>query len=409
MISSHSPKHIAIYMLFFSLMFSSVMSQNPPRQTESNQNPPMGILTQNVNSPVLLGNGLVKFNLYAPSAQEVDVTGDWMEGFGAISLEGGRMKERPTVKEKLVKDASGIWTITLGPIKPGTYIYNFILDGVKITDPSNVLSKRDGIKVFSPLFIRGNESELYAVNSIAHGTIHKIWYNSPTLSFNRRMYIYTPPGYETSTSSYPVLYLLHGGTIDEEAWTTLGNANYILDNLISQGKAKPMIIVMPNGNPNQAAAPGETPIETSSGRIISNGLFEKSLVNDIIPFVETTYRVKINMENRAIAGLSMGGGHTLNIVLDNPDKFDFIGVFSAGIMSPTPETDEKMKALKSVNPKLFWVGCGVDDPLAYRGTKNLVEALNKYGFNLVFRESKGGHDWNNWREYLSELAPLLFK
>ena len=385
------------------------MSQNTSKQSESNQNPPKGLLTQIVSSPVLLENYRVKFNLYAPSAHEVEITGEWMEGFGSISLEGGRMKEGPIVSEKLVKGDSGIWTITLGPIKPETYSYNFILDGVKITDPSNVLSKRDGIKIFSVLLIRGKESELYSVNNVPHGTIQQIWYNSPALGLNRRMYIYTPPGYEKSTDSYPVLYLLHGGTIDEEAWTTLGKANQILDNLISQGKAKPMIIVMPNGNPDQAAAPGETPLETTSTGIISNGLFEKSLISDIIPFVESTYRVTANRKNRAIAGLSMGGGHTLKITLDNPDKFDYIGVFSAGLRTITPETEKQLKALESSNPKLFWVGCGVDDPLAYRGTQSLVQVLNEYNFNLVYRESSGGHTWTNWRKYLSEFAPLLFK
>jgi enterochelin esterase-like enzyme len=398
----------AVYIFILSLPFS-VMSQNTSKQSETNQNPPTGILTRVVSSPVLLENNMVIFNLFAPSAHEVAVTGEWMEGFGSISLEGGRMKEGPIVSEKLVKGESGIWTVTLGPIKPETYNYNFILDGVKITDPSNVLSNRDGIKTFSVLLIRGKESELYTVNKVPHGTMHHIWYDSPALGLNRRMYIYTPPGYENSTVSYPVLYLLHGGTIDEEAWTSLGKANVILDNLISQGKANPMIIVMPNGNPDQAAAPGETPLETASTGIISNGLFEKSLVNDIIPFIESTYRVTATRNNRAIAGLSMGGGHALNITLANPDKFDYIGVFSAGLWTITPETEKQLETLNTSNPKLFWVGCGIEDPLAYTSTKRLVEVLNKYDFNLVYRESQGGHTWTNWRKYLSEFAPLLFK
>jgi enterochelin esterase-like enzyme len=399
----------AVYILIFMLSFPfSVMSQNTSRQSETTQNPVMGVLTQIVRSPVLLENNRVKFNLYAPSAHEVAVTGEWMEGFGSISLDGGRMKEGPIVSEMLVKGESGIWTITLGPIKPETYSYNFILDGVKITDPSNVLSKRDGIKIFSILLIRGKESELYAVNDVPHGTIHKIWYNSPTLSLYRRMYIYTPPGYEKSTASYPVLYLLHGGTIDEEAWTTLGKANQILDNLISQGKAKPMIIVMPNGNPDQAAAPGETPLETTSTGIISNGLFEKSLVSDIIPFIESTYRVTANKDSRAIAGLSMGGGHTQRITLTNPDMFSYIGVFSAGTRSVSDELENQFKVLKSKNPKLYWVGCGVNDPLAYQGSQTLAALLKKDGFNYVFRETSGGHTWVNWRIFLSEMAPLLF-
>jgi enterochelin esterase-like enzyme len=400
----------AVYTLIILLCLPyPVMSQNASQQSGKAQNQIAGVLTQIVRSPVLLQNNMVKFNLYAPSAREVAVTGEWMTGFGSISLDGGKMKEGPLVSEKLVRGDSGIWTITLGPIKPEIYSYNFIVDGVKITDPGNVLSKRDGIKIFSVLLIRGKESELYAVNNVPHGTIHKIWYNSPVLGLYRRMYIYTPPGYEKSTTGYPVLYLLHGGTIDEEAWTTLGNANQILDNLISQGKAKPMIIVMPNGNPDQAAAPGETPLETTSAGIISNGLFEKSLISDIIPFIESTYRVVGTKENRAIAGLSMGGGHTLKIILDNPDKFDYIGVFSAGLRTATPETAKQLKALESSNPKLFWVGCGVEDPLAYTGTKNLVELLNNYHFNLVYRESRGGHTWTNWRIYISEFAPLLFK
>jgi enterochelin esterase-like enzyme len=406
---SYLPRKL-LYIIIISLSLPfPVMSQTTSKQPEKTQNPIAGILTQIVSSPVLLENNMVRFNLYGPSAREVAVTGEWMKGFGSISLDGGKMKEGPIVSENLVRGDSGIWTVTLGPIKPGLYSYNFILDGVKITDPSNVLSKRDGIKIFSTLLIRGKESELYSVNQVPHGTIHKIWYNSPSLGLYRRMYIYTPPGYEKSTVNYPVLYLLHGGTIDEEAWTTLGNANQILDNLISQGKAKPMIIVMPNGNPDQVAAPGETPLETTSAGIISNGLFEKSLVSDIIPFIESTYRVTANKENRAIAGLSMGGGHTLKITLDNPDKFGYIGVFSAGLRTTTPETAKQLKALESSNPKLFWVGCGVDDPLAYTGTKNLIEVLNKFHLNVVYRESPGGHTWTNWREYLSELAPLLFK
>jgi enterochelin esterase-like enzyme len=397
-----------LYSLCLCVISFTLAAQNAPGQTESAQGQNVRILARVVDSPVFLGNNMVKFSLFAPSALKVEISGEWMPGFNALTIENGAMKEA-LVTQPLVKDDSGLWTITVGPLKPETYGYNFIIDGVKVTDPGNVLSKRDGIKVFSVLLIPGKESELYAPNDIPHGTIHQVWYDSPTLGLYRRMYVYTPPGYEKSTQSYPVLYLLHGGTIDEEAWTTLGKANDIMDNLIAQGKATPMIIVMPNGNPDQAASPGATMLNGSSSGIVTNGLFEKSLVNDIIPFVEATYRVKANKENRAIAGLSMGGGHTQRITFDNPGMFDYIGVFSSGLRSITPETEKQLKALKESNPKLYWLGAGVDDPLAYTGTKNLAEVIKKYGFTTIFRESAGGHTWTNWRVYLSEMAPLLFK
>jgi enterochelin esterase family protein len=269
----------------------------------------------------------------------------------------------------------------------------------------------------SVLVVPGKESDLYTVKNIPHGTLSKVWYESPTLSLTRRMYIYTPPGYENSKSKYPVLYLLHGGGGDEDAWTTLGRAHIILDNLIAQGKAKPMIIVMTNGNANQAAAQGDSPVlplqevrpPTATGGLSSTGRFEASLVKDVVPYIESHFRVLKDKNNRAIAGLSMGGGHTQRITLTNPDMFAYIGIFSAGTRNITEELENQFKVLKTKNPKLYWVGCGVDDQLAYLGSRTLTDLLKKDGFNYLFRETPGGHTWANWRIYLSEMAPLLFR
>jgi enterochelin esterase family protein len=252
---------------------------------------------------------------------------------------------------------------------------------------------------------------LYQIHDVPHGTVAKVWYESPTLGLTRRMYVYTPPGYESSDESYPVLYLLHGAGGDEDAWTTLGRTNHIMDNLIAQGNAQPMIVVMPNGNANQAGASNEIPPPVAQnrqnppGRSRSSGQFERSLTADIVPFIESHYRVVANKEGRAIAGLSMGGGHTIRTTLDNPEKFNYIGVFSGLVRNPN---EEEFAALKAENPSLYWVGCGVDDFL-YEGSQELVDLLKRHEFNYKYRESSGGHTWFNWRIYLSEFAPLLFR
>jgi enterochelin esterase family protein len=302
-------------------------------------------------------------------------------------------------------------------LPPEFYGYTFLVDGVNILDPSNPQIKRDGVRNASVLLVPGKESDLYTVKNIPHGTLSKVWYESPTLSLTRRMYIYTPPGYENSKSKYPVLYLLHGGGGDEDAWTTLGRAPVILDNLIAQGKAKPMIIVMTNGNASQAATQGDSPVlpvrevrlPAATGGLAATGRFEESLVKDVVPYIESHYHVLKDKNNRAIAGLSMGGGHTQRITLTNPDMFAYIGIFSAGTRNVTEELENQFKVLKTKNPKLYWVGCGVDDQLAYLGSRTLTDLLKKDGFNYVFRETPGGHTWANWRIYLSEMAPLLFR
>lgn len=357
-------------------------------------------------SPEILSDNKVTFRLFAPKADSVKLVCDWMSGTQA--------------RINMAKNDSGLWSTTLGPLSPEVYGYTFNLDGVTVLDPSNPLIKRDVRNNTSILLVSGKESDLYSVKDVPHGTLSKVWYESPTLKLTRRMYIYTPAGYENSKETkYPVLYLLHGAGGDEDAWTQLGRAPDILDNLIALGKAKPMIVVMTNGNASQVAEMGYSPILTiqtirttaASGTPGGNasGRFEGSLVNDVVPYIESHYRVLKDKNNRAIAGLSMGGGQTQRITLSNPDMFAYIGVFSMGVRNLNDEMENQFKVLKFNNPKLYWVGCGVTDPIAYQGSQTLAALLKKYGFNYIFRETPGGHTWANWRIYLSEMAPLLFK
>ncbi len=392
------PLKIAFCLCSLALLFSSIaLAQQAPKPK---QMPPAFMQAPALVSPEMHTDNKVTFRLSAPKATEVTISGEWMEGFGA--------------SEKMVRDDEGVWSITVGPLAPEFYGYSFNVDGVKVLDPGNANHKRDGRRVDCRLLVRGKEYALYEVKDVPHGTLSKVWYESPTLNLTCRMYVYTPPGYENGRDRYPVFYLLHGGGGDEDAWSTLGRTSQILDNLISQGKALPMLVVMPNGNAYQAGAPGEVPAPAGMSslsreeRAKFSGLFEKSLAADIVPFIEKNYRVRSDKHNRAIAGLSMGGGHTFRITTDNPDMFAYVGIFSAGARNIDEKVENQLKKLKAGN-RLYWIACGVDDQLAYSGSQNLVAVLEKLDFAHTFRESTGGHTWANWRIYLSEIAPRLFK
>ncbi|MBN2029228.1 esterase [bacterium] len=351
-------------------------------------------------SPELHPDNTVTFRIMAPLASEVRVSGEWIAGYGG--------------SEMLTPSDSGLWSVTLGPLAPEFYGYSFLVDSVQVLDPLNGLIKRDGVRNASVLLVPGEESDLYAVKDVPHGSLAKVWYPSPTLNLTRRMYVYTPPGYADSNERYPVFYLLHGGGGDEDAWTTLGRTPQILDNLIAQGKAKPMIVVMTNGNANQAAGSGDAPVMASAAaqapvdRTQSVGRFEESLVKDVIPYIDSHYRTVATKENRAIAGLSMGGGHTIRATNSHPDMFGYIGVFSSGTREPDEAFHQQLDALKESGVNLYWIGCGVDD-FVYESAKTLREVLDAHDFEYTYYESSGGHTWANWRIYLSELAPLLFK
>ncbi len=358
--------------------------------------------SSSIKSPEILPDKKVTFRISAPQATAVTVSGDWGGQGGAWGAGGQGIA--------MTKDDQGVWSLTVGPLESELYGYTFNIDGAQVWDPANNQLKRDGTNIQSVLIIPGDKGDLYSIKDVPHGTLAKVWYESPTLNLKRRMYIYTPPGYETSTEKYPVLYLLHGAGGDEDAWTSLGRTPQIMDNLIAAGKAKPMIVVMTNGNANQTAAPDAIPAGATqvaaggrAGGGMSGNAFPDSLAKDVVPFIEKSYRVLTNKQNRAVAGLSMGGGHTISVSTSYPTMFDYIGVMSMG------SNDETLFVkLKAENPKLFWVGCGSDDFLI-ANARNLVEILKKQEFNYQYRESTGGHTWTNWRIYLSELAPLLFK
>lgn len=384
--ASRLPSLFVVVMVFISVV--PALGQPPAAGARSG--------APTVVSPEILADGRVTFRLSAPQAAAVVVNGDWPEGRNVAMTKGD----------------DGVWSVTVGPLQPELWGYTFSVNGVRMLDPRNVNVKRDGQRIDNVLLLSGPESANYEVKAVPHGTVAKVWYESPTLNMTRRMYVYTPPTYATSTDKYPVLYLLHGAGGDEDAWTTLGRTPQIMDNLIAAGKVRPLIVVMTNGNANQAAAPGEAPAGApnatrGAGGLRSN-LFPESLVKDVIPFVEKNYRVWADKDHRAIAGLSMGGGHTLAATNANPGLFGYIGVFSAGARANSDDFKKQLAALKP-SVALYYVGCGVDDTLAKGGAANLVSALKELGLNYKFNETPGGHTWANWRIYLSDFAPMLFQ
>ncbi|HRR56728.1 MAG TPA: alpha/beta hydrolase-fold protein, partial [Acidobacteriota bacterium] len=254
-----------------------------------------------VISPEVLPDRRVAFRIWAPKAEEVILRGDWMEG---------------TTVERLSRNDEGVWTATVGPLRPDYYSYSLWVDGVRTLDPQNPEVKQGVRSVENMFFLPGEEAEFQAVAPVPHGQVRRIWYSSSTLGTVRRMHVYTPPDYDGTTTSYPVLYLLHGGGDDDSGWSTIGRAGFILDNLLAAGKAQPLLIVMPNGSiPLPAglprAAPGETPSEEVRRALAeTQKKFVHELMHDVIPYVEAHFRVVDNPSHRALAGLSMGGGQT---------------------------------------------------------------------------------------------------
>lgn len=346
-------------------------------------------------SPEIAANNSVTFRIHSPNAQQVSLFGSWMNYGETLPL---------------VKNEQGVWSVSTAPIESSMYHYNLFVDGVGIIDPANPHALRDGTRYASLLLIPGKGAELFQINEVKHGSLSQVWYESKTLDLYRRMYVYTPPGYNESKDSYPVLYLLHGGGGDEDAWTSLGRANYILDNLIAEGKAKPMLIVMTNGNANQTSSLRTKPgAPTLSREELQRyrGKFEESLVKDVIPYIEANYRVKSGKESRAIAGLSMGGMHTITASSEFPGTFGYIGVFSSGVFTADEALEEKFIAMKNSGINRYWVACGIDD-FVMESNKRLLDLLRKTDIKHDYFENEGGHTWANWRLYLSMFAPMLF-
>ncbi len=370
---------------------------------------------QQIISPEVKADHTVTFRIMAPAADSVQITGDFLPP-AKLKTQWGLIDVPGTAK--LTKDEKGIWTFTSQPLGSDLYSYNVIVDGFKTTDPSNVYIIRDVASIFNVFIVGGGKGDLYQVNKVPHGSVTRRWYNSPGNGMSRRITIYTPPGYETSKEKYPVLYLLHGMGGDEEAWIALGRTSQIMDNLIAEGKAKPMIVVMSNGNVAQEAAPGESNLGYSKPSMqmdhTMDGKFEETFP-DVIKFVESNYRVKAEKSGRAIAGLSMGGYHSLHISRFYPNTFDYVGLFSAAIMSNDKATSEVYKNFDATleaqmknGYKLYWIGIGKADFL-YKANEEYRAKLDKMGMKYTYVETEGGHTWTNWRVYLSQIAPLLFK
>ncbi|MCI6212870.1 esterase [Bacteroides heparinolyticus] len=369
-----------------------------------------------VVSPEIHDNNTVTFRLKAPKAVKVQVTGDFLPT-QKIKTPFGEF-DGPGVAD-LKEGKDGVWEFTTPePLKPELYSYSFIVNDLKIMDPSNVYMIRDVASVTNVFIIGGDRADLYKVNKVPHGTVRRMWYDSPTLGINRRLTVYTPAGYETSGKRYPVFYLLHGMGGDEEAWIALGRTSQILDNLIAQGKAKPMIVVMTNGNAAQEAAPGESALGFAAPNMqlpkTMEGSFEAAFP-DVVKFIDKNFRTVANKKNRAIAGLSMGGFHSMHISKQYPDMFDYVGLFSAAIMpnkdakSPVYEDIEgKLKVQFAKKPALYWIAIGKTDFL-YKANEDYRKMLDEKGYKYSYYETGEGHIWKNWRIYLTEFAPQLFK
>lgn len=384
-----------------------------------------------LKSPDISEDRHVTFRLYAPKANEVTLNGDWI---GATNI-------------AMTKDDEGVWSATLGPLDPQLYGYWYLVDGVRTLDPSDSETERDGNRFSTLLMISGPADEMWTFKDVPHGTVEEAWYPSPTLHMaERRMDVYLPPDYLSSPNKkYPVLYLLHGAGGDEDAWVTMGRANIIMDNLIAAGKAVPMIVVMPNGNATQSvsqgfglgptpsaqqvAAPlpnpgaagafpgrgaeangarGAVPMGRGRGPQPYAGSYAQSIVDDIIPFVQKHYRVYTDKDHRAIAGLSMGGGQTVQTTNNNPNLFGYIGVFSAGGQVGDSAFESQLEQIEKDGVKFYWTGAG-DIDMARPGTVALEGDLKAKGFPTSYKEIPGRHYWFLWRDFLSDYGTVIFK
>jgi enterochelin esterase family protein len=350
-----------------------------------------------VVSPEVKSDRHVVFRVHAPKADAV--------GVFTTDIPGG-FQPRP-----LKKAENGVWELTLGPIDPGAYRYLFNVDGVLVADPRNQAVSESNGNAWSVVHVPG--SDFMDTTDVPHGAVARLTYRSSTLGRDRRMHIYTPPGYEAGTEKYPVLYLLHGAGDSDDSWTSVGRANFILDNLIAAKKAKPMIVVMPAGHTGPFSFIMPTAPARDSGPV-GSGKFEDDFLKDVVPYVEKRYRVLADRPNRAIAGLSMGGAQSLNLAASRPKDFGYVGVFSSGVVFGNVSDWKKEykdgledKAAKD-GLKLLWFATGSEDFLMNR-TKETVELFKKHGFNPVFKETGGGHTWINWQRYLNEFAPQLFR
>jgi enterochelin esterase-like enzyme len=370
-----------------------------------------------VVSPEVSADRRITLRYYAPNAKSVVASGE---------LDG---KPHP-----LTKDDNGVWSVTVGPLAPDIYTYSFNVDGVVALDPRNTNTKYGygSFGAVSIVQVPGDGPQFYDVKPVPHGEVRIKPYVSKSMSLSRTAWIYTPPDYDRG-KDYPVLYLLHGAGDIESGWTMIGRANNIIDNAIAEGKAKPMVVVMPLGHPIQSwwAGPAKDAPDQAVAKAVATGNLEtiiaammsgdgngglspvtKDLVEDVMPMVERSYKVSKRPDDRAIAGLSMGGGQSINLAFSRPELFRYVVLMSPAAGGSVDKIYPKFLA----NPatankqfKLFWVGVGKDDMLTGPGDKAFSEALTKAGITHTFKLTDGRHEWSVWRQYLYEVAPLLFR
>lgn len=368
--------------LYFAIAAALPLFAQP--QTPTAPRPPA------VVSPELSADRHITFRIYAPKAE-------------AVRLNGGDIQGLTPATAAMTKSDTGIWELTVGPLVAGAYRYTFNVDGVPVIDPRNPATSESNANTWSLVAVPG--SDFMDTRNVPHGAVASVVYYSTSLQRPRRMHVYTPPGYETNSTKYPVFYLLHGASDSDASWSSVGRANMILDNLIADKKAKPMIVVMPAGHTSTAPrVPGSAAVDE----------FIADFNTDILPYVEAHYRAIPDRAHRAIAGLSMGGSQTLNIAIPHLNQFAYVGVFSSGILGGDPgKWEEKNReALDDAHAKkglkLFWFSTGKDDRLI-ENTRKSVEMLKTHGFSPVLQESAGAHTWLNWRDYLNEFTPQLFQ
>ena len=368
----------------------------------------VGFRQGNIQSPVINEDNTVTFFVNAPEASDVQVYGDW-----AVENGHGRMQ----------KNSDGIWEYTSPVLPSEMYTYRICIDGVMGIDPTNPFTCRDVGTIFSIFYINGGHADYYQVHDVPHGSLTQEWYHSEALgNCDRRISVYTPAGYNTSRKRYPVLYLLHGSGGDENAWVELGRTVRIMDNLIAEGRCEPMIVVIPNGNAVKQAAPGETnenlsyrPMMTNQMKGYKTGNYEESF-EEIVKHIDKHYRTIPKKTHRAVAGLSMGGFHSLFIALNHPEKFNYVGLLSAGLNTAFldmtrpayKDMEAKLKNFQNEGYELFWIACGKDDFL-YQNNLDFMKTCDAIGFGYTYHESERGHIWANWRQYLLMFAPMLFR
>jgi enterochelin esterase family protein len=414
---------VGTFVLASTFTVPAAADQTAPAAPQTPQGRGGGAAAPPVVSPEVSADRRITFRINAPQAQAVRVSGGDIPGLGQNGV--------------MTKGENGVWTFTSAPVPAGAYRYNINVDGVAVIDPRNPLTSVSNNNVWSLALVPG--SDIFDTKEVPHGAVASVTYYSAPLKRHRRMHVYTPPGYESSNAKYPVFYLLHGAGDSDEAWTSVGRAGIILDNLIAAKKAQPMIVVMPAGHTNGPTPGMGGPAPSLNVPPGQPDEFAQDFTMAVRPYIEKHYRVRPGRENRAIGGLSMGGSQTLNIAMGNLTDYAYIGVFSSGLIGgaggrggrgATPAADSPAAPAAPPPPfgeawekrnlamldnaaakkglKLLWFSTGKDDFLI-ETTRSTVELLKRHGFTPQYTESAGGHTWLNWRDYLSQFAPLLFQ